>query len=46
MFIDLWDSQEDLDRFAQTLIPIMQQLRIQVTESVVYPVHDMVIGKK
>ncbi len=46
MVMDLWDSQEDVDRFAQTLIPILQQVGTQISEPERYTVHDLIMGKK
>jgi len=39
--IDVWESGEHLEQFGQTLMPILQDLGIDVGQPVVTPVHYM-----
>jgi hypothetical protein len=43
--IDVWESGEQLDRFGQALMPILQELGIEVGQPVVSPVHFMAHGQ-
>lgn len=42
--LDVWESQAQLDRFAQTLIPIIQREVDPPPQPQVYPVHNIVKG--
>ena len=42
LVVDVWESGELLDRFAQTLIPIMQKAGVTPPRPQVYPVHSMI----
>ena len=44
LVVDLWESQEDLDRFAQTLVPLLERAGGPVPQPQVYPVHNVVRG--
>ena len=40
--VDVWESGELLNQFAQTLIPIMQEADVTPPQPQVYPVHNMI----
>lgn len=42
--IDVWESAELLDRFAKTLIPILQKNGVTPAQPQVYPVHNIIKG--
>lgn len=42
--IDVWQSAEALQRFSQTLIPIMQDVGIPPVQPEVFPAHNIVHG--
>lgn len=42
LVVDVWESGELLDRFAQSLIPIMQKAGVTPPRPQVYPVHSMI----
>ena len=42
LVVDVWESDELLNQFAQTLIPIMQKAGVTPPQSQVYPVHNMI----
>jgi hypothetical protein len=42
--VDVWDSPESFERFAQTLIPITQQAGIPPFQPEVVPVHNIIPG--
>ncbi len=41
---DIWDSQEDFDKFGETLIPIMTELGTDPGEPMVAEVHNIIVG--
>ncbi|HEY7961149.1 MAG TPA: hypothetical protein VID29_04425 [Solirubrobacteraceae bacterium] len=41
---DVWDSQEDFDKFGETLIPIMTELGADPGEPRVVEVHNIIEG--
>ena len=41
---DVWDSQEDFERFGQTLMPILQEEGIDVGEPDISPIHNTIVG--
>jgi hypothetical protein len=41
---DVFESQEDLDRFGQTLMPILQAEGVDPGQPVISPVHNQVVG--
>jgi hypothetical protein len=41
---DVWDSTESFDKFGETLLPILQELAIDVGEPSVVPVHNIIVG--
>ena len=42
--VDVWESGELLDRFAQTLMPILQKNGVTPPQPQVYPVHIVIKG--
>jgi hypothetical protein len=44
LVVDVWESREALDRFAQTLLPILQELGTPPVEPELYPVHNTIAG--
>ncbi|MEZ5404405.1 MAG: hypothetical protein R2729_32295 [Bryobacteraceae bacterium] len=45
MVFDVWTSQTAFDRFSKTLMPILQQLGIDMKPPHVMPVHKVIIPK-
>lgn len=43
--VDVWDSQSAFEAFAQTLLPIMQEVGIPPVQPDVFPVHTIVVGQ-
>jgi hypothetical protein len=41
---DVWESQEDFDRFGQTLMPILQEEGIDIGQPDVSRIHNVVSG--
>jgi hypothetical protein len=41
---DVWDSQESLDAFGATLVPIMSELGVDTGEPHVSPVRNIIVG--
>jgi hypothetical protein len=41
---DIWDSQEAFDRFGATLMPILQELRLDPGQPMPEPVHNVITG--
>jgi len=39
---DIWESQEDFDKFGATLMPILQEAGIDMGEPMVEPVHNII----
>jgi hypothetical protein len=44
MVFDVWDSQESFDRFGQTLMPILEELGVDVGKPEVMPIHNVITG--
>jgi hypothetical protein len=42
--VDVWDSQEAMDRFAQALIPLLKRAGIPVAQPQIYPVHNLIVA--
>ena len=42
LVVDVWESGELLEQFAQTLVPILQQAGVTPPQPQVYPVHNMI----
>ena len=43
MVFDVWTSQAAFDKFGKTLMPILQQLGIDVGQPAVMPVHKVIL---
>jgi hypothetical protein len=41
---DVWESQEDFDAFGSTLMPILNELGVDLKEPMVATVHNVIIG--
>ncbi len=41
---DVWESQEAFDRFAQTLVPLLERAGVVQGQPQVYPVHNTIKG--
>ena len=44
LVVDVWESQVALDRFAQTLLPLLEQVGSTPFQPHIYPVHNIVKG--
>lgn len=42
MVYDVWDSPESFERFGQTLMPILDDMGIELPSPQVMPIHNMV----
>ncbi len=40
--VDVWESEEALRRFAETLVPILQELGVEGGKQEIYPTHAFV----
>jgi hypothetical protein len=41
---DIWDSHEDFEAFGQTLVPILAELGVEMTEPSVATVYNSISG--
>jgi hypothetical protein len=41
---DIWESQEDFDAFGATLVPILKELGVELSEPMVANVHNVIEG--
>jgi hypothetical protein len=41
---DIWESQADFDEFGKTLVPILTELGVELTEPMVANVHNVIRG--
>jgi hypothetical protein len=41
---DIWESQKDFDAFGTTLVPILTELGVSLTEPMVATVHNTIAG--
>lgn len=44
LVVDVWESPELLDRFAQVLMPSLQKAGVTPPQPQVYPVHNLIRG--
>ena len=44
LVVDVWESGELLDQFAQMLIPVMQRVGVMPPQPQVYPLHNVITG--
>ena len=42
--VDVWESGELLQQFAETLMPITQEIGVTLAEPQIYPVHNIIKG--
>jgi len=42
--VDVWRSQEDFDKFGETLMPIARELGADPGQAMVAPVHNVILG--
>ena len=43
MVFDVWTSQAAFDKFGKTLMPILQQLRMDAGQPTVMPMHKVIV---
>ncbi|HVS28837.1 MAG TPA: hypothetical protein VHE14_04745 [Solirubrobacteraceae bacterium] len=41
---DVWESQEDFDRFGATLMPILAEIGVDAGQPMVEPIHSVIVG--
>jgi hypothetical protein len=41
---DVWESEETFEQFGKTLMPILQEVGVDVGQPVISPVHNMIVG--
>jgi hypothetical protein len=41
---DIWESQEDFDAFGSTLVPILAEAGVGLSEPMVATVHNVIVG--
>ncbi len=41
---DVWDSQEQFDKFGETLMPILQEVGLDAGQPIVEPIHNVIVG--
>ena len=41
LVVDVWESQEQFARFAETLVPIIEQAGVEPPQPRIYPVHNI-----
>ena len=44
MVFDIWDSQENFEKFGETLVPILTELGVTLGEPMPMPVHNIIVG--
>jgi quinol monooxygenase YgiN len=44
LVVDVWESGEALNQFAQILMPILQKAGVQANPPKIYPVHNIIQG--
>ncbi len=42
--VDVWDSQEQFERFGQTLMPLAKESGLPEFEPAFWPVHNLIVG--
>ena len=42
--VDVWESQEQFERFGQTLLPLLQEAGFPPFEPESWPVHNIIVG--
>lgn len=41
---DIWESQQAFDKFGETMIPIIQEVGVNLGQPMVEPVHNLIQG--
>ena len=41
---DIWESQQAFDKFGETMIPIVQEVGVNLGQPMVEPVHNLIQG--
>ena len=41
---DIWESQQAFDKFGETLMPIVQEIGVDLGQPMVEPVHNLIQG--
>jgi hypothetical protein len=41
---DIWESQQAFDKFGETMIPIVQEVGVDLGQPIVEPVHNLIQG--
>jgi hypothetical protein len=41
---DIWESQQAFDKFGETMIPIVQEVGVDLGQPMVEPVHNLIQG--
>ncbi|HUC21809.1 MAG TPA: hypothetical protein VMA73_03825 [Streptosporangiaceae bacterium] len=41
---DIWESQQAFDKFAETMVPIVQEVGLDLGQPMVDPVHNLIQG--
>jgi hypothetical protein len=41
---DIWESQQAFDKFGETMVPIVQEVGIDLGQPMVEPVHNLIQG--
>ena len=41
---DIWESQQAFDKFGETMIPIIQEVGVDLGQPMVEPVHNLIQG--
>lgn len=44
LVVDVWESAERLDQFAQTLMPSLQKVGVTPPQPQIYPTHNIIKG--
>ncbi len=44
LVVDVWESEEAMERFARNLMPVLEQMGSPMVEPQVYPVHNIIKG--
>ncbi len=43
--MDIWDSEENLGKFAEQLMPVFEELGVPLSEPKIYEVANIIVGK-
>jgi len=45
LVFDIWESQEDFERFGETLVPVLGELGVTLAEPLISPIFNQIVGK-